>query len=152
MLLLCITWHTGYRFDAEDNLQEAFVKAFQCIGSFKGESTFGAWLKRIVVNQCISFLRKQKNLTVPITHDNAFEIHQTDDLEMDENMPIHEVMKAIEALPEGGRIVFTLKAIEAYKFREISEMLGITETNCKVQYHRSRKLLYQALKPLIYVD
>lgn len=142
---------TGNQFDAEDNLQEAFIKAFQNLRSFKGTSTFGAWLKRIVINQCISHLRKQKYFVEPITDSVVFEMHE-EEVDLDEQVPIHRVMKAIEALPEGARIVFTLKAIEDYKFREIAEMLGLSESNCKVQYHRSKKLLNELLKALVYVD
>ncbi len=142
---------SGNQFDAEDNLQEAFVKAFQNIRSFKEESTFGAWLKRIVVNQCISHLRKQKKNIEPISPKMELDVYDDVAFEMDEHIPIEIVMKAIEALPEGARVVFTLKAIENYKFREISVMLGLTENNCKVQYHRSKKLLVEALKHLIYV-
>jgi RNA polymerase sigma-70 factor (ECF subfamily) len=143
---------SGNRFDAEDNLQEAFVKAFQHIRSFKGESSFGTWLKRIVVNQCITQLRKQKRFMHTLSEKTEFTLVDEEDLAIDEKVPMSEVKKAIAALPEGARIVFTLKAIEEYKFSEIAEMLGLSESNCKVQYHRSKKLLAAQLKNLVYSD
>ncbi len=140
---------TGNKPDAEDALQEAFAKAFRKIGSFKGDSTPGAWLKRIVINQCLSDLRKRKTHFEPL--DTEKENHQPaeTDLSIDEKVPIKKVKNAIESLPEGARIVFTLKAIEEYKFKEIAEMLNQSETNCKVQYHRSKKLLNAKLKGIL---
>ncbi|MGE4288238.1 MAG: RNA polymerase sigma factor [Salinivirgaceae bacterium] len=143
---------SGNRFDAEDNLQEAFVKAFQHMRSFKGESSFGSWLKRIVVNQCITQLRKQKRFMHTLNEKTEFTVVDEENLAMDEKIPMHEVKKAIAALPEGARVVFTLKAIEEYKFSEISAMLGLSESNCKVQYHRSKKLLAMQLKALVYSE
>lgn len=143
---------SGNRFDAEDNLQEAFAKAFLNIRSFKGESSFGSWLKRIVVNECITQLRKRKRFMHNFSEITEFNEADDETFTLDEKVPIVEVKKAIAALPEGARIVFTLKAIEEYKFSEISEMLGLSESNCKVQYHRSKKLLAAQLKYLVYSD
>lgn len=140
---------TGSQFDAEDALQEAFVKAFQKISSFKGESTFGAWLKRIVVNQCLSELRKRKTHFQDIDPTTENILASDEDVSLDEQIPIDEVRKAISELPEGARIVFTLRAIEEYKFNEIAELLNQSVSNCKVQYHRSKKLLNEKLAVLI---
>ncbi|MBI9068344.1 MAG: RNA polymerase sigma factor [Salinivirgaceae bacterium] len=153
MLYVDAMYNVAYRFmqskfDAEDALQEAFVKAFQKISSFKGESTFGAWLKRIVVNHCLSEIRKCK-----ITFKDIDEIPNKDifedDVRIEDETPIEIVKKAIDELPQGARMVFTLKAIEEYKFSEISEMLALSESNCKVQYHRSKKLLREKLRNTI---
>lgn len=140
---------TQSHFDAEDALQEAFVKAFQKIRSFKGESTFGVWLKRIVINQCLSHIRQQKRNFQPMdaVHENL--ITDATDLTIDKQVPIDIVMQAISQLPDGARIVFTLKAIEEYKFVEIAEILNLSVTNCKVQYHRSKKILSKKLKILL---
>lgn len=137
---------TGNTFEAEDAVQESFIKAFQKIGSFKGDSTFGAWLKRIVVNQCISEMRKQKQVFLSMDEYEMPQLIVEEEVEMEEAFPIHKVRNAIEGLPEGARVVFTLKAIEEYKFSEISEMLNLSVSNCKVQYHRSKKLLNESLK------
>jgi RNA polymerase sigma-70 factor (ECF subfamily) len=137
----------GNTFEAEDAVQEAFIKAFKKIGSFKGNSTFGAWLKRIVVNQCISEIRKQKHFFTSI--DDVEKTHLMIEDEVEDAISIEKVRSAIENLPEGARVVFTLKAIEEYKFAEISEMLNLSISNCKVQYHRSKKLLNEKLKGML---
>lgn len=136
---------TGNSFEAEDVVQESFIKAFSKLKSFKGEATFGAWLKRIVVNQSISLLRKQKTLFEPINESVAENMHQEIEVtvEPDENMK--QVMLAIKELPDGARIIFTLKAIEEYKFNEIAEMTEVSVSNCKVQYHRAKSLLREKL-------
>jgi len=140
---------TGTQPDAEDALQEAFIKAFQKIGSFKGESTFGAWLKRIVVNQCISDIRKRKAHFEEFGNEAEKKLENEDEPQISEKVPINKVMDAIDELPDGARVVFTLKAIEEYKFKEIAEMLSLSESNCKVQYHRSKKLLSKKLSEVI---
>lgn len=140
---------TGNQPDAEDALQEAFVKAFRKIGSFKGDSTPGAWLKRIVVNQCLSDLRKKKVVFEPINDERINEQKTENEPAIDEKIPMHKVMNAIEELPDGARVVFTLKAIEEYKFKEIAAMLNQTESNCKVQYHRSKKILSKKLEGIL---
>ncbi len=136
---------TENSFEAEDAVQEAFIKAFQKIGSFKGNSTFGVWLKRIVINQCISEQRKNKYQFHSIDELEGQKILIIDEVVIEDSFPIEKVHEAIETLPEGARVVFTLKAIEEYKFSEISDMLNLSVSNCKVQYHRSKKLLNERL-------
>ena len=140
---------TGNTFEAEDAVQEAFIKVFQKMDSFKGDATFGAWLKRIVVNQCISDLRKNKFQFKPIDELEEQKLLVEEEVMLDDNLPMEKVQKAIEALPKGARMVFTLKAIEEYKFSEISEMLNLSISNCKVQYHRSKKLLKANLNTIV---
>lgn len=142
---------TGNQFDAEDVVQEAFVKAFKKIRTLKQASLFGGWLKQIVINESISLVRKQKRLK------QAFESLETiaelgEEPSFEANVPMQQVMNAILALPEGARVVFTLRAIEDYSFKEIAGMTGLTENNCKVQYHRSKKILSTQLKPIVYAD
>lgn len=139
----------GNTFEAEDAVQEAFIKAFKSMSSFKGNATFGAWLKRIVVNQSISELRKQKQIFLSIDEYEEPQLRVEDEVEIEEAFPMEKVRNAIESLPEGARVVFTLKAIEEYKFKEISEMLDLSVSNCKVQYHRSKKLLNKNLKHIL---
>lgn len=136
---------TGNTFEAEDAVQEAFIKVFQKIASFKGDATFGSWLKRIVVNQCISEIRKKKFQFKPIDELEERNALIEEDVLLEDEFPLKKVLDAIENLPKGARVVFTLKAIEEYKFTEISEMLNLSVSNCKVQYHRSKKILKQTL-------
>jgi len=142
---------TAHQFDAEDVVQEAFVKAFKKIHTLKHTHTFGGWLKQIVVNESISLVRRQKRLS------QAFESMDSLPDEVNEGLPdmdfpMEKVMAAILALPEGARVVFTLRAIEDYKFNEIAEMTGQSVNNCKVQYHRSKKILSSQLKNSVYAN
>lgn len=141
---------TGNQFDAEDVTQDAFIKAFNKIKTFRGDSTFGAWLKRIVVNQALSLLRKQKIMFDTIDEEHL--MMEADDIYITEELDIKTIMQAVNELPDGARVIFTLKAIEEYKYSEISKILNLTETNCKVQYHRSKKLLREKLKNRVFVN
>lgn len=138
----------GNHFDAEDVVQDAFVKAFKKINSLKESKAFASWLKQIVVNESISLIRKQKRM-----HLISDFVEQVPDVEVEEvavEWPMKRVMKAIQELPHGARIVFTLRAIEGYRFNEIAELTGQTVNNCKVQFHRAKKLLNGKLKTILY--
>jgi len=140
----------GNQFDAEDVVQEAFVKAFNKLVNLKEAKAFGSWLKQIVVNQAISNIRKHKHFkcaleTVDVLPDMVEEVDVSD-------FPMEKVMRSIMELPQGARVVFTLRVIEGYKFNEIAQMTGQTENNCKVQFHRSKKLLNNKLKGVIYAE
>lgn len=131
--------------DAEDVLQEAFVSAFQNIDSYKGTASFGAWLKRIVVNKALNHLKKNKPEFVPIENDARYEEeHTNNDLEI--RLSVEQVKKAIQLLPEGYRVVFTLYLLEGYDHKEIAEILDITESTSKSQYNRSKKKIREILQ------
>lgn len=140
---------SGNVFDAEDLVQEAFLKAFKKLKTYKGESTFGAWLKRIVVNEALGFLRKQKVVLEPL---NAEIFAKEEEFEFESNLVIEDVMLAVNELPDGARVVFCLKAIEDYKLFEVANMLNISLSNTKVQYFRAKQLLREKLADKIYVD
>jgi RNA polymerase sigma-70 factor (ECF subfamily) len=125
------------REDAEDLLQEAFTECFRNLDSFRYESTFGAWLKKIIVNKCINQLRKKK-----------VELILTDNLplviEEEETEPVYDtskIFKCIELLPDGYRIILTLYLLEGYDHSEISQILGISESTSKSQYSRAKEKL-----------
>ena len=132
------------REDAEDMLQEAFTDAFRKLDSFRFESTFGAWLKTIVVNKCINHLRKKR---MEIITDDIPEKTNWKDEEDRYNVKydISQVFKAIEILPDGYRIVLTLYLLEGYDHTEISQILNISESTSKTQYLRARSKLKQIL-------
>ena len=113
--------------DAEDVLQDSFIKAFQRIGQFKGDVTFGAWLKRIVVNGSIDFLKSKHQRTVEL-NESYLQVAEEDDWSVEEGISIDQVKKAIEELPQKYRYVVQLFLVEGYDHSEISEILGITET------------------------
>lgn len=125
------------REDAEDMLQESFVECFRNIDSFRFESTFGAWLKRILVNRCINQLRKKK-----VEFDMTGELPPV--LYEDDPEPEYDTKKifnGIEKLPDGYRIVLTLYLLEGYDHAEISQILGISESTSKSQYSRAKEKL-----------
>jgi RNA polymerase sigma factor (sigma-70 family) len=122
------------REDAEDVLQEAFLECFRNISSFRFESTFGAWLKRILVNRCI---RKKKidvelmeNIPAVIPEEEAELVYDTT-----------LIYKGIECLPDGYRIILTLYLLEGYDHTEIAQILSISESTSKSQYSRAKDKL-----------
>ncbi|MEZ4773431.1 MAG: sigma-70 family RNA polymerase sigma factor [Bacteroidia bacterium] len=136
--------------EAEDVLQEAFVRAFRSLHSFKGDSTFGAWLKRIVINTSINHLKKRKGDFVDID-----EVR----IDVSEEKPekgafsaqwdMNQVREAIMNLPEGYRLVFSLYLIEGYDHKEIGDILGISEATSKSQFSRAKKKLREMLEDAV---
>lgn len=136
------------REDAEDVVQDSFVEAFNNLSSFRYESTFGSWLKRIVVNKCINHLKKKKIPIVPIENE-MYHIKSDDDVvEENTTMDIKKVIKSIKLLPAGYQQIINLYLVEGYDHIEISEILGITSSTSKSQYHRAKKKLIEIIKTL----
>jgi len=132
-------------YDAEDVMQESFIKAFQKLHQFTGEVTFGAWLKRIVVNKSIDKLRADKERWVSMD-DIQLSIADDNDWEVEETISIEEVKKAIEQLPEKYKYVVMLYLMEGYDHSEISEILQISETASRTQLMRGKLKLKELLK------
>lgn len=126
--------------DAEDVVQEAFIRAFKNLHLYKGQATFGAWLKRIVINTAINHLKKRKMEFVDINDictkitDNPSEYSLC-------TKNIDTIYSAIKSLPEGYRAVLRLYLIEGYDHSEISLILGISEATSKSQFCRAKKKL-----------
>jgi RNA polymerase sigma-70 factor (ECF subfamily) len=132
------------KMDAEDILQESFVTAFTRLGELQNKDAFGAWLKRIVINNCISLQRKQR-----VHFEEIDEQKQEVVAEENEALPAMDpalVHQAIKDLPPKGRTVLVLRALEGYSHKEIAETLGITVSTSKTQYSRALGLLYVNLK------
>ena len=129
------------REDAEDILQESFVECFRSIDSFRFESTFGAWLKKITINKCINFIKKKKiDLVFPETLPPTI-CEEEDEVSYDTG----KIIKGIELLPDGYRIILTLYLFEGYDHAEISQILGISESTSKSQYSRAKEKLRNIL-------
>jgi RNA polymerase sigma factor (sigma-70 family) len=122
---------------AEDLLLRGFLKVFTNLHNFKHEGSFEGWIRRIMINTCISFLRK-KNLMMVSNDDFIFNDAATESLE---NTSVQDIQKLIDKLPEGYKIVFNLFAIEGFKHIEIANLLGVTESTSKSQLFKARKLL-----------
>jgi len=137
------------KLDAEDVLQDAFINAFKNLPKFRGESTFGAWLKRIVVNHCINFLRK-KRLNFTSLDDKAYFLADTSTTENTtvSKYDMTQIRQAIQLLPDGYRVVFTLYLIEGYDHKEIAQILRVAESTSKSQYNRAKTRLRKILQQL----
>jgi len=122
---------------AEDLLLQGFLKVFTNLHRFKHEGSFEGWIRIIMVNTCITYLRK-KNLIDLSDEDYVFNDSATESLE---NTSVEDIQKLIDQLPEGYKIVFNLYAIEGYKHSEIAEKLEISESTSKTQLFKARKLL-----------
>ena len=126
--------------EAEDVLQEAFVRAFRNLSSFKGDATFGAWLKRIVINTAINQIKKRKAEFVEI-EEGRMEIPEPNEQPYEARWNMNVVRQAIQQLPEGYRVVLSLYLIEGYDHKEIGQILQISEATSKSQYSRAKKKL-----------
>lgn len=131
--------------DAEDVLQESFIKAFQKIHQFKGDVTFGAWLKRIVINKSIDFLKSKREKIVEL-NESYMHITEDEDWTVEEGITMDEVRQAIETLPEKYRYVVMMYLLEGYDHGEISQVLDLTETTCRTRLLRGKGYLKEALK------
>ncbi|MBK9292109.1 MAG: RNA polymerase sigma factor [Bacteroidetes bacterium] len=126
------------REDAEDVLQEAFFEAFDKLHRFRFESTFGAWLKRIVINRCINALRRRK-LPLQYLDDMQAFAGIPDEAPEETGLSVEQVKKAMTSLPSGSRTIFSLYLLEGYDHNEIAEILDISVSNSKTQYMRARQ-------------
>lgn len=129
--------------EAEDIMQEAFLNAFRNIDTYRGEVSFGAWLKRIVINRSLDHLKKKKLKLEEINDKTA----QIADYQMEMKEVNVEVIKnTIQQLPDGYRVVLSLFLIEGYDHEEISQILGITNSNSRTQFLRAKNKLRELLK------
>ena len=135
------------REEAEDMLQEVFVDAFSKLKSFRYESSFGAWLKRITVNKCINHIKKRRADLMLCDDLSAFEKYKDtgENKDSDLQLSVEKVHKALTLLPDGSRIIFSLYALEGYDHSEISQIMNISESTPKSQYLRAKRKLKEIL-------
>ena len=133
-------------FDAEDVLQNSFVDIFRNLKKFRYESSVGAWMKRIVINNCINHLKKKRIHFDDL--DNHMRHLPVEDQKEDRSyghLDVEAVQQAVLQLPDGYRNVFTLYAMEGYDHQEIAQIMEITEATSKSQYSRAKKKLREML-------
>jgi len=133
--------------EAEDILQEAFIDAFSHLETFRYESSFGSWLKRLVINNCINHLKKRR---VTLVHQEDMAMfdqpeEQTNN-EEDIKFEVQKIYKAMQQLPEGYRVIFSLYLIEGFDHMEISEILKISESTSKSQFMRAKGKIREILQ------
>ena len=133
--------------DAEDVVQEAFTDAFRSLEDFHYKSTFGAWLKRIVINKSINYLRKRKMDMIDIEKTNIGHLPEEDTTDEQEiQMKVEDIKKAVGLLPNGYRTVLTLYLFEGYDQEEIAEILQVSHATVRTQYMRAKQKLVQHIK------
>lgn len=135
--------------EAEDVMQEAFIKAFSKIHTFEGKSTFGAWLKRITVNLSINSFNKRSKFE-EVSYNDQFknEVHEEEGIDLKEeetNSQVQRILRAMKSLKENYRVVLNLHLIEGYDYDEICEILGITAMNCRTTISRAKESLRKKL-------
>lgn len=136
------------REEAEDLLQESFSDAFKKLESFRFDSSFGAWLKRIVVNRCINHLKKRKAELYYTDNLPEHKLNQTEAEEDDSKLEVKKIKSAMEMLPDGYRVIFSLYLIEGYDHAEIAQIMGISESTSKSQFSRAKQKVKELVKTL----
>ena len=129
---------------AEDIMITAFMKVFSNLKNFQHNGSFEGWIRRIMVNECISHIRVQKKVSF-IEDENYFEESFNN---IESRFSVDDIQFLIDSLPDGYKIIFNLYAIEGYKHKEISSMLGITEGTSKSQLSHARKMLKEQIRAL----
>jgi RNA polymerase sigma-70 factor (ECF subfamily) len=134
--------------EAEDVMQEAFLSAFEKIGTYSGTVSFGAWLKRIVVNRSLDALGKRKAVFEDIETHTGLRDDSPDETSYKEDIEsrVEEVKAAIERLPEGYRVILSLYLIEGYDHDEIAEMLNISSSTSRSQLSRAKQKLVSEIR------
>ena len=144
MMGVCLRYADG-RDEAEDILQNGFIKVFENIESFKGSGSLEGWIRKIMVNTALNNYRQNKANRLKVDLD-AVEYMLPGDNHVSSAIDAKELMKTIQQLPTGFRTVFNLFAIEGYSHKEIADQLNISEGTSKSQYSRARTYLQKALK------
>lgn len=131
---------------AEDVLIIGFMKVFDRIHQFKGTGNFGGWIRRIMVNECLMYLEKEKNLYQEIGLDGIGILPAPVQSQPSDELAVEDLMKLINSLPSGYRTVFSLFAIEGFSHQEIAQKLHISENTSKSQLSRARAHLQKMIK------
>jgi len=132
------------KMEAEDILQEGFIKVFSNISKFKNEGSFEGWVRRTFINTAINHYKKNLRYTKELDID-GFEIENNKDFKIIEKLSMEEILAKVQQLPEGYRVVFNLNVIEGYTHKMIGEMLGVSENTSKSQLLRAKKILKEKL-------
>jgi len=132
--------------DAKEAMQEGFLKAFLKINRYKEMTTFGSWLKRIVINTCIDVLKKQQFVAESLKTENI-DVVDDDNWQFENTITKNQILEAIDRLSDKYRLVITLYLIEGYDHEEISEILSINIKTSRTQLRRGKLKLRELLKP-----
>lgn len=128
---------------AEEVMLNGFFKVFKYLDDFKNEGSFEGWIRKIMIRECISFLRSEKSLEFK---DEGLDDFNGSCNNIESDMNVDEIQQLIDSLPEGYKVVFVMYAIEGYKHQEISKMLNINIGTSKSQLFKARKMLQEKLR------
>jgi RNA polymerase sigma-70 factor (ECF subfamily) len=140
MLGICYRY-TKSLTDAEDVLQDGFVKVFRHLHTYKFEGELGAWIRRIMVTTALNFLKKHSRYRTDLSFDNNDALHPVIESDAEVKMTAREVAELVRQLPTGYQTIFNLHAVEGFSHVEIGQMLGISDGTSRSQYARARQLL-----------
>lgn len=146
MLGVCMRYATD-RMEAEDMLQNGFVKVFKKLDDFRGEGSFEGWVRRIMVHSSIEYYRKNHKMMQVVDIELAGEEQSVDPVAAS-NLGVQDLLAIIQQLPPGYKMVFNMYAIEGYSHKEIGEIMGITEGASKSQLSRARGILKEQIYKL----
>lgn len=130
--------------EAQDVLQDGFIKIFNKLPDFESKGSLEGWVRRIMVNTALDHYRKNKKHQANVDVNSVEYMLEKDDFTI-ESINAEDLLKIIQAIPEGYRVVFNLFAIEGYSHKEIADRLGVTESTSKSQFSRAKKLLRKLL-------
>lgn len=139
MLGVCYRY-TKNRDDAQDILQEGFIKVFKNLDKYRGDGELGGWIRRIMVNTALEFLKRHQHYQSDMMLQNE-NLHPVTDDHAVINLNVKDIIVLIRQLPSGYQTIFNLHAIEGYSHVEIAKMMGISEGTSRSQYMRARNLL-----------
>ncbi|WP_426492371.1 RNA polymerase sigma factor [Hymenobacter sp. 102] len=146
MLALCLRY-LRHEFDAEDVLARGFVKVFRGLGQFAGTGSLAGWVRRIMVHECLSHLRRRESLTLSL--EQCYTAHlATEQPSADVELQAADLLRLVQELPAGYRTVFNLCALEGYTHPEVAALLGISEGTSKSQLSKARALLQRQVTAL----
>ena len=146
MLGVCYRY-TRSMSDAEDVLQEGFIRVFRHLAQYKSQGELGAWIRRIMVNSAINFLKKNSAYKQELSFTDS-PLHPISDEDPDTKLNAKELAELIRQLPPGYQLIFNLHAVEGYSHIEIGKMLGISDGTSRSQYARARGLLITWIKKI----
>lgn len=141
--------YTGNRSDAEDIMQEGFVKIFRSLESYQGKGSFEGWMKKIMINSALGFLKNKKKYSFIENTENLPDISEDNFILKEENeyeITSDQLINYIAKLPDGYRTLINMYAIENYSHKEIAQELGISENVSRTQLHRAKKMLFEVIK------
>lgn len=136
------------RLEAEDMLQDGFIKIFQDLKQYQGKGALGAWMRKVVVNTALQHLRKNKRLQAEVELDQIADTHHTGE-DVFARLGAEALTRLVQQLPDGYRVVFNMYVVEGYAHKEIAEKLGFTTNTSKSQLSKAKATLRKMLEKIM---